>query len=186
MSDFEKPMLWIIDLFDESLLGSVVESFQGHVIRKHFMNYNVCLMFLNSIIFSYGTIKTNLQGGDPKCQLSAFYHLMAASTAGIITLGLTNPIWVVKTRLILQFGRDPAALKTQDPNKVYKGMFDALKKITIHEGLPGLYKGFVPGIWGVSHGAIQFMTYEELKSAYNNYKQQPIDTKLVRSNMHSS
>jgi len=127
----------------------------------------------------YGTIKTNLQGGDPKCQLSAFYHLMAASTAGIITLGLTNPIWVVKTRLILQFGRDPAALKTQDPNKVYKGMFDALKKITIHEGLPGLYKGFVPGIWGVSHGAIQFMTYEELKSAYNNYKQQPIDTKLT-------
>ena len=59
-------------------------------------------------------------------------------------------------------------------------MLDALKKITINEGLPGLYKGFVPGIWGVSHGAIQFMIYEELKSSYCYYKSQPIDTQLVR------
>ena len=58
-------------------------------------------------------------------------------------------------------------------------MLDALKKIAVNEGLPGLYKGFVPGIWGVSHGAIQFMIYEELKSSYHNYKRQPIDTQLV-------
>ena len=121
-----------------------------------------------------------MQGGDPKVQLSPSSHLLAASTAGIVTLGITNPIWVVKTRLVLQFGRDQNMLSKQDPNKVYKGMFDALKKIAVHEGIPGLYKGFVPGIWGVSHGAIQFMTYEELKSAYNNYYNQPIDSKLVR------
>jgi len=41
------------------------------------------------------------------------------------------------------------------------------------------FQGFVPGIWGVSHGAIQFMAYEEMKTRYNNYKVQPIDTKLV-------
>ena len=58
-------------------------------------------------------------------------------------------------------------------------MLDAFKKIAVNEGLPGLYKGFVPGIWGVSHGAIQFMIYEELKSSYHNYKRQPIDTQLV-------
>ena len=34
-------------------------------------------------------------------------------------------------------------------------------------------------MWGVSHGAIQFMAYEELKTRYNNYKRQPIDTPLV-------
>ena len=100
--------------------------------------------------------------------------------AGVVTLALTNPIWVVKTRLCLQYGRDPVA--NQDPNKVYKGMLDAFRKIASDEGLRGLYKGFVPGIWGVSHGAIQFMAYEELKSSYNHYQQQPIDSKLVRFN----
>lgn len=32
---------------------------------------------------------------------------------------------------------------------------------------------------GVSHGALQFMTYEEMKNAYNEYRKLPIDTKLV-------
>ena len=105
--------------------------------------------------------------------------MFAASVAGVVTLGMTNPIWVVKTRLCLQFGRDPSIHLKQDPNKVYKGMLDAFRKIAATEGLVGLYKGFVPGIWGVSHGAIQFTVYEELKSAYNRYHCQPIDSKLV-------
>lgn len=32
---------------------------------------------------------------------------------------------------------------------------------------------------GVSHGALQFMTYEEMKNAYNKYRKLPIDSKLV-------
>ncbi|CAG2174861.1 unnamed protein product, partial [Oppiella nova] len=34
------------------------------------------------------------------------------------------------------------------------------------EGVPGLYRGYVPGILNVSHGALQFMAYEELKTLY--------------------
>lgn len=34
-------------------------------------------------------------------------------------------------------------------------------------------------MFGVSHGAIQFMTYEEMKNKYNQYRQVPIDTKMV-------
>lgn len=52
---------------------------------------------------------------------------------GILTLTLTNPIWVTKTRLVLQYGADRSS-------KQYKGMFDALLKIYRHEGVPGLYK----------------------------------------------
>lgn len=32
---------------------------------------------------------------------------------------------------------------------------------------------------GVTHGALQFMTYEEMKTYYNRYRELPIDTKLV-------
>lgn len=52
---------------------------------------------------------------------------------GILTLTLTNPIWVTKTRLVLQYNVDPTT-------KQYKGMMDALVKIYRNEGVPGLYK----------------------------------------------
>lgn len=124
----------------------------------------------------YNTVKTEMQGGNSKIQLTPAMHMLAAAEAGILTLTMTNPIWVVKTRLCLQYGNDVPTVA--NASKGYKGMMDALLRIYKEEGVRGLYKGFVPGMWGVSHGAIQFMTYEELKNSYNQYRQQPIDTKL--------
>lgn len=34
-------------------------------------------------------------------------------------------------------------------------------------------------MFGVSHGALQFMAYEEMKTYYNEYRRLPIDAKLV-------
>ena len=117
----------------------------------------------------YNAFKTSLQGGDRHQQLSPGSHLMAASCSGVLTLTITNPVWVVKTRLCLQSGVNTSQ---------YSGFTDALLKISRTEGLRGLYSGFVPGLFGVSHGAVQFMAYEELKNRYHNYYQQDITTKL--------
>ena len=47
-------------------------------------------------------------------------------------------------------------------------------------------QGFLPGVFGISHGALQFMAYEELKTLYNRQRNQPIDTRLVsRFPLHS-
>lgn len=124
----------------------------------------------------YETIKTRQQKGNKQTQLSAVDHLNASAAAGILTLGLSNPIWVVKTRLCLQ--TELINSKNTDKTRHYKGMVDAFRKIFKHEGLAGLYKGFTPGLFGVFHGAIQFMTYEELKTWYNKYRKKPIDAKL--------
>ncbi|XP_018352503.1 PREDICTED: mitochondrial folate transporter/carrier [Trachymyrmex septentrionalis] len=124
--------------------------------------------------FFYNTIKTSIQGGNSKKPLGPSMHMFAAADAGVLTLLMTNPIWVVKTRLCLQYADD---VKMADSKK-YRGMVDALKKIYKTEGIRGLYKGLVPGLFGVSHGAIQFMAYEEMKNKYYNYLNVPIDTKL--------
>ncbi|KAG9355762.1 hypothetical protein JZ751_000602 [Albula glossodonta] len=60
-------------------------------------------------------------------------------------------------------------------------MLDALIKIYRHEGIPGLYRGFVPGLIGTSHAALQFMVYEELKRDYNKYKKMPSEAQLTPS-----
>lgn len=119
--------------------------------------------------FFYNSIKSITQKGNLDLPLSAGQHLLAASEAGFCTLLITNPIWVVKTRLVMQF----------DQNKLkYTGMTNCLVKIFQEEGIKGYYKGLIPGILGVSHGAVQFMAYEELKNRYNLYKRTPITTKL--------
>lgn len=125
--------------------------------------------------FFYQTAKSWIQKGDPKKQLGPTMHMLAAANAGILSLIITNPFWVVKTRLCLQYATDKQVLSE---SKRYRGTLDAIMKIYKTEGVRGLYKGFVPGMFGVSHGAIQFMIYEEMKDRYNICRNVPIDTKL--------
>ncbi len=87
---------------------------------------------------------------------------------------MTNPIWVVKTRLCL---KDTDVVPK---HMRYKGLIDGLVNLYRYEGLRGCYKGYFPGLLGVSHGALQFMLYEELKNAYCNYYNLQLTTKLVR------
>jgi len=91
----------------------------------------------------------------------------------MLTLSVANPIWVVKTRLCLP---DTPLVPTY---MRYSGLRDGLYKLYKHEGVKGLYKGFVPGLFGTSHGAVQFMMYEELKRMYANRHSISINVPLV-------
>ena len=45
----------------------------------------------------------------------------------------------------------------------YASIVDGIRQIYKCEGVPGFYRGLVPSLFGVTHGAIQFMAYEQLK-----------------------
>ena len=49
------------------------------------------------------------------------------------------------------------------------------------QNLDSCVQGFVPGVLGISHGSLQFMAYEQMKTLYNHRRNQPLDAKLVSS-----
>ncbi|KAB2618105.1 folate transporter 1 [Pyrus ussuriensis x Pyrus communis] len=111
--------------------------------------------------FFYGRAKERYSK-DREKQLSAGLHLASAAEAGALVSLCTNPIWLVKTRLQLQ-----TPLHQTRP---YSGFYDALRTIIREEGWAALYKGLLPSLFLVSHGAIQFTAYEELRKIVANFK----------------
>ena len=110
-------------------------------------------------LFLYEKFKSGLSEGG---EATLNNQLVAACLSGVSTLTLTNPIWVVKTRMILQSN-------TAADNSSYRNLIDGLRKIWRGEGIRGLYKGYVAGVIGVSHGVVQIVSYDRLKSLYRQH-----------------
>lgn len=78
----------------------------------------------------------------------------SAALSGAIVQVVTNPVWTIKTRLCNQ---DPSSAQK------YRSLLDCMARIVRKDGVRGLYRGLLPGLVGVSHGAVQFTIYEHLK-----------------------
>ena len=95
---------------------------------------------------------------------SSIVHMFSAATSGTIVALVTNPIWLVKTRMQLQ-----STNSTIDAVR-YKNAFHCAYLVIKTEGVRALYKGFSASLIGLSESTLQFVTYEALKSSFNNKK----------------
>ncbi|KAK1440575.1 hypothetical protein QVD17_06404 [Tagetes erecta] len=111
--------------------------------------------------YFYNNAKQRYMGNQDKT--SARIHLVSAAEAGALVCLSTNPVWVVKTRLQLQ--------TPHHQGRPYSGFNDALRTILRDEGWRALYKGLLPGLLLVTHGAIQFTAYEELRKIIIDFRQ---------------
>lgn len=96
--------------------------------------------------------------------LTAVDYLAASTVSGVLSAVITNPIWVVKTRMLSTSATDVGA---------YPGLFHGLRSIWQKEGLRGCFHGLTPTLVGVSHGSLYFLAYEKL----NNWRR---DRKAVQ------
>ncbi|XP_022775364.1 folate transporter 1, chloroplastic isoform X2 [Durio zibethinus] len=111
--------------------------------------------------FFYGRAKQRYSKNREE-KVNPGLHLASAAEAGALVSLCTNPIWLIKTRLQLQ--------TPIHQSRPYSGVYDALRTILREEGWTALYKGLGPGLLMVSHGAIQFTAYEELRRILVDYK----------------
>lgn len=87
-------------------------------------------------------------------------YFLTSLSAGLLTTLATNPIWVLKTRML---STDRGA------RGAYTSMWAGIQHIRHREGWRGFYRGLGVSCLGVSHGAVQFAVYQPLKDAWMTY-----------------
>ncbi|EGO60373.1 hypothetical protein NEUTE1DRAFT_75375 [Neurospora tetrasperma FGSC 2508] len=92
-----------------------------------------------------------------KSHLSPTDFFAASLLAGAATQIITNPIWVLKTRML---STDRLAADA------YPSMFTGAVRLFRNEGILGFYRGLGVGMLAISHGAVQFAVYDPARRMY--------------------
>lgn len=95
-------------------------------------------------------------------------NFVAAGLAGASSMIITNPIWVVKTRMCQNIDSPYGLTDTIRAIYYNKSFYPSSKpKPIITEGsVKYFYRGIVPGLFGVIQGALQMTFYERLKKEF--------------------
>lgn len=137
--------------------------------------------------FLYEKFKKSLKDRKEKLGKSTELHsvdnfVLAIAAGGCMVL-LTNPVWLIKTRMQLQMKKSSDAYGVKKP---YSGMIDAARTIAKEEGVLALYKGTVPAMALTSHGGVQFVVYEFLKKHFNYVRPKRDKSKSVLERLEKS
>ncbi|KAF8952992.1 hypothetical protein BGZ46_003321, partial [Entomortierella lignicola] len=130
------------------------EGFRHGLYRGLTPNFAGATVSWGLYFYLYAGIKARMAVDPETKRLGPTQHMAASMLGGAMTAVVTNPFWVIKTRMCTTQKTAPGA---------YQGLLGGLVTLAKTEGVKGLYRGIVPALFGVSHGAIQFMAYEQLK-----------------------
>ncbi|ELR03503.1 hypothetical protein GMDG_01254, partial [Pseudogymnoascus destructans 20631-21] len=110
--------------------------------------------------YTYGSSKQMLSrlNGDRE---AVWIHMVAAACSGIATSTITNPIWLVKTRL--QLDKLAAEGAGCVPHQRYRNSIDCVMQIMRHEGVKGFYRGLTASYLGVAESTLHWVLYEQAK-----------------------
>ena len=86
-------------------------------------------------------------------------------SSGFISSCVTNPIWLVKTRL--QLDRSHSSLPM------------VIRRIHAESGIFGFWKGLTASWWGISETVIHFVIYEFLKKSLAEHQNKKKDENMT-------
>ncbi|KAF9582157.1 hypothetical protein BGW38_000571 [Lunasporangiospora selenospora] len=130
------------------------EGFRHGLYRGLTPNFAGATVSWGLYFYLYAGIKARMPVDPETGRLGPSQHMAASMLGGALTAVVTNPFWVIKTRMCTTKKTSPGS---------YQSLFQGLTTLVKTEGIQGLYRGIVPALFGVSHGAVQFVAYEQLK-----------------------
>jgi len=86
---------------------------------------------------------------------SSLVHMGAAFSAGFSSCTVTNPIWLIKTRVQLDRSRAATGSKFT--------VLQCIKLVYQESGVKGFYKGITASYYGISETMVNWVIYEYLK-----------------------
>jgi solute carrier family 25 folate transporter 32 len=146
-------------------LSTIHETIRLEGIRGVFRGWTIsafCTPFFHTLYFPlYESIKGNFKAHYGWQENSFKLYSASASIAGITCNIITNPFWVVRTRMQAEIFRSMCD-KTYE-SKYPTNVFCAMARIQRNEGTAALYQGLSASAVGVLHPIIYFPLYEKSK-----------------------
>ncbi|KAI1472101.1 mitochondrial carrier [Daldinia caldariorum] len=114
------------------------------------------------------------RAGRPSKKLTAVESIIAGAIAGSATVILTNPIWVVNTRMTTRKGQLEAEENTGGEKKKQPTTLGTLSALLRDEGPQALFRGVVPALVLVINPILQYTLFEQLKNAYERRRKRNV------------
>ncbi|EZG05516.1 hypothetical protein H106_04557 [Trichophyton rubrum CBS 735.88] len=102
--------------------------------------------------------KAAARAGRASKKLTTAESMIAGALAGSATVMITNPIWVVNTRMTAQRS------STEGSDKKAKTTIETLKDLLRQEGPAALFAGVLPALILVINPILQYTFFEQLKN----------------------
>lgn len=152
----------IRDLIQEEGWQSLYRGWQSLLVSLSITNFVYFYFFYGFRSHNWSSSGDHLTAS--KVHQNVFSDLIIGIMAGALAVLVSNPFWVVNSRLKLQgvklVGASPRPLPK---DTAYRGVTDCFVKLAKNEGVLALWSGLFSSLVLVTNPAINFMIYEALK-----------------------
>lgn len=120
--------------------------------------------------------ETSKRKSGKSLNLTTLESMAAGAIAGSATVILTNPIWVVNTRMTVKDGaKDPATGKVKS-----LGTLQTVQKIIREDGFKPFFSGILPALVLVINPILQYTIFEQIKNVIEKRRKlRPTDYFLI-------
>ncbi|KAJ2487122.1 hypothetical protein EV174_000734 [Coemansia sp. RSA 2320] len=118
--------------------------------------------------YFFEAVKAAFERASKRKNMSTVESMVSGAVAGAMTCIITNPIWVVNTRLTVKQKKLSAEVdgnKDRSPSTV-----QAFAEIIKEDGILSLWQGLIPALILVINPIIQYTAFEQLKNKVERFR----------------